>query len=94
MGVSVADIRWALKILKAVPLEDIALALNDPKNLDNDLAVAEDIAGIVAMFVPQVGLALTAFNILYALFQSGVLRPDPLPMTDAQTSEGRGGQRP
>lgn len=81
-------------LLAALPVDDIVAAIQDPSNLGKQAQVAED-AIVIAM--PGLSGALVAalvqlFVVWVYAAGGGTITPDPLPMTDAQTTQGRGGR--
>ncbi len=91
------DVKSALTALPALAgtLERIltgAATLTDAETIGEDILMA---AGVVdPEILPAVTIAEWLLPIVVSGFMSGQIRPDPLPMTDAQTTlthhEGRG----
>lgn len=84
-------------VAQAIPqlATDMATAGLDLSNLAADAVVGEDILSVVAVFWPPAALLAEALAIAVAiapLFPAIHLSPDQLPMTDAQTTQGRGGR--
>lgn len=81
-------------LLTALPLNDIEAAMQDPSNLGNESKVAEDI--IVAAMPGLTGAVIAALVQLFVVWVyasgGGTITPDPLPMTDGQTTQSRGGR--
>lgn len=75
--------------------DDMVLAGVDLSNLPADAVVAEDVLSIVALFWPPATVleeALVVAIALAPLIAASGIKPDPLPMVDAQTSQSRGGR--
>lgn len=83
-----------LGLLAALPESDIEAAIKDPTNLGKQAAVAE--ALIVAAMPGLDGAVIAALVQLFVAWVyasgGGTIAPDPLPMTDAQTTQSRGGR--
>lgn len=81
-------------ILSALPSDDIVAAIQDPSNLGKEATVAGDL--IVAALPGLTGAAIALLVQLFVgwVYASGggTISPDPLPMTDAQTTLNRGGR--
>ncbi len=74
----------------SVPWADVAAALENPSSLQADATAAEDIIGILP--IPPVDallaeIIIAGFTKLVIASGGGTITPDPLPMTDAQTTE-------
>jgi hypothetical protein len=83
------------EIVTGLPFADIEKAIAEPTDLGSVAKVAED-----AITLAMPGLSGAMISVLVQLFVvwvyaegGGTITPDPLPMTDAQTSLGRGGRR-
>ena len=81
-------------LIDGLPLSDIEAAISDPSNLGKVATVAEDI--IVAAMPGIDGAVIAALVSLFVAWVyasgGGTIRPDPLPMTDAITTQSRGGR--
>jgi hypothetical protein len=80
----------------ATPWADIIAAAKDPSNLSKDAEALEDVIG--ALPIPPLEglaaeLAIAGFLALIQASGGGTIRPEPLPMTDGQTTQTRAGRR-
>ena len=66
---------------------DIAAVTSGFSNLADDEQLAGDALTLVAALFPSLTLAVDIAEVLLALVELGAIKPDPLPMTDAQTTE-------
>ena len=97
MTITAGQLVSALQALPQLGVDTSAAAGLNLGNLAADATVGEDVLSVVAIFWPPAGLLAEALAVAIALAPiitaSGItVSPDPLPMTDAQTSMGRGGR--
>lgn len=92
MTLTGAQLTQTAKALSAIDWTQISSL--DLSNLAEDAVIGEDILSVVAVFWPPAALLAEALAIAVVLEPLVVanVRPDPLPMTDAQTTQGRGGR--
>jgi hypothetical protein len=81
-------------VLTTLPVDDIVAAMKDPSNLGKEAKVAEDLVGTFAPGIAgPVAAALIALFVAWVYASGGgTITPDPLPMTNAQTTQSRGGR--
>ncbi len=73
---------------------DIAAVTSGFSNLADDEQLAGDALTLVAALFPSLALAVDIAEVLLALIELGAIKSDPLPMTDAQTTQSpHGGRR-
>lgn len=92
MSITAAQLTQTAKALSAIDWAQFeSMNLSD---LADDAVIGEDVLSVIAVFWPPAALlaeALAVAVVLEPLIAANV-RPDPLPMTDAQTTQSRGGR--
>lgn len=94
MTLTGAQLTQTAKALSAIDWTQIASL--DLSNLAEDAVIGEDILSVVAVFWPPAALLAEALAIAVVLepLVAANVTPDPLPMTDAQTTQSRRGRNP
>lgn len=92
MTINAAQLTQTAKTLSAIDWAQFeTLNLSD---LADDAVIGEDVLSVVAVFWPPAALLAEALAIAVVLepLVAANVKPDPLPMTDAQTTQSRGGR--
>lgn len=94
MSVTAGQIVGAIEGLNQLGVDTSAADSLNLNSLPADLVVGEDVLSVVGIFIPPVAVAATLLAVAIALepLVAANVKPDPLPMTDAQTTQSRGGR--
>ena len=96
--ITIGQLNALVGVVQGLPIAQFQTVLAEKgRNLSDDTVLAADVLADVAALLPPpldvyAGVAATLLELASVAAVGVTITPDPLPMTDAQTTQGRGGR--
>lgn len=91
--ITVGQVKAITNWLSGVQLaQDLGAVTSGFSNLPDDMALTGDLANLASIVCPPAAIAITVLLVAEELEAAGIMKGDPDPIHDGQTTQTRGGR--